>query len=110
MHVVFSYNKETCGEQLPIIIPLNLSITPQVADIEQLTVKVDNADDFSWLGKVTHKFNSLDMTPQRLQFQALIDEVGVYDLNQLKISVVVSGKPQEIKLKDEMVIEVKLKD
>ena len=110
MHVVFNYNKETLADQLPVIVPLNLSFTPQLSGIESLVVKVNHSDEFSWIGKITNKFKDLDMTPKRVTIQALIHDVGVYDLNLLKIEVIKDGKASEIKLKDEMVIEVKMNE
>ena len=110
VHVVFNYNKETLSESLPIVVPLNLSITPQLPGIDSLSVKVGHSDEFSWIGKVTHKFKDLDMTPKRVTLQAFIHEVGVFDLNLLKIEMVMDGKVREINLKDEMVIEVKINE
>ena len=96
MHVVFNYNKETLADELPVSVPLNLNITPQVQGIESLTVKVGHSEEFSWIGKVTAKFKDLDMTPKRVILTAFIHEVGVYDLNLLQIQIVKDGKVQEI--------------
>lgn len=85
VHVVFNYNKETLADSLPIVVPLNLSITPQLPGIESLSVSVGHSEEFSWIGKVTNKFKDLDMTPKRVTVQAFIHEVGVFDLNLLKI-------------------------
>jgi hypothetical protein len=90
---VFNYKKETYTDQFPVIVPLNLSITPQVTGIDSLVIKVTSqSEEISWLGKITHKFTNLDLDPKRVTLQALIHEVGVYDLNQLKIEIQMDGK------------------
>ena len=60
------------------------------------------------MGKVTHKLTALDEAPTRLTLTALIHELGVYDLNQLSLDVVASSgqEPVQIKLKDEMIVQV----
>jgi hypothetical protein len=79
-----------------------------VTGIDSLVVKVSSqSEELSWLGKVTHKFSNLDLNPKRVTLQALIHEVGVYDLNQLNIEIQMDGKTSKIKLNDEMIIEVK---
>lgn len=115
LHIAFSYPKEVRidnEEALPVTVALELSLTPLVPGIEEVRVtvggEVDDDRSLTWMGKVTHKLTALDEAPRRLTLTALIHELGVYDLNQLSLDVVApSGQePVQIKLKDEMIVQV----
>jgi len=88
VHVAFSYPKEVMVDDqdaLPVNVPLELSVQPLIAGIEEVRVavggEVDDERSLTWMGKVNHKLRDFNESPKRLILTALVHELGVYDLN-----------------------------
>ena len=109
IQITFDYPRIVNGD-LPVVIPLNLSLTPLVLGIKRVTVSVFNEDldSLSWVGKVEHqiKFES-DTEVKRLTMQAYAHEIGVYNLNNLKFEVhTEDALSTDVKLRDELLVQV----
>lgn len=97
---------------LPVSIPLELSLTPLADTVERVAVKIaaeeDDERSLSWVGKVEHQIKFENKEARRLTMTALAHEIGVYDVNQVKFEVYIKGRkePTQVPLRDEMIVQI----
>ena len=95
---------------LPVSIPLQLSLTPLIDTVERVAVKIASEEDdersLSWMGKVEHQVKFENREARRLTMTALAHEIGVYDVNQVKFEVFIKNReePVQVPLKDELIV------
>ena len=98
------------NSNLPVSIPLQLSLTPLIDTVERVAVKIATEEDdersLSWVGKVEHQIKFESKEARRLTMTALAHEIGVYDVNQVKFEVFIKGRnePVQVPLKDELIV------
>lgn len=120
VQVAYDHKKELAlsnASELPVKVPLQLTLTPLDSNIKELNVQVspdgDDVDSVGWEG-LTEKWVSLAdrqvLEPLQLTFTALLRKPGIFDLNQLAINATVDGQagPVNIMVKDEMIVQVTL--
>ena len=108
----FEQNVTVPPGEFPYTIPIEFSFTPTTQSISEVRINVNKDGDDqktpTWIGKVHHRIRDLQST-QRITLNALVHQIGVYDLNQITVEILLNSAndmPQYIRMKDEMLVNV----
>ena len=59
---------------------------------------MDDHRSLMYVGKVRHKFTNVTMDPIKLCFNAMAEEYGVFNLNQMNLDIQITAEEESVEI------------